>query len=89
MFTTALAVGISQLVDKGMVVFSFFTVWNWWLLTMYFALASAASIVSLQGGNPHKHKQRQVQKIGNLEIFTATLFQIVVPVSSINNRPDS
>lgn len=56
---------------------------------MYFALASAASIVSLQGGNPHKHKQRQVQKIGNLEIFTATLFQIVVPVSSINNRPDS
>ncbi|PSC70223.1 hypothetical protein C2E20_6303 [Micractinium conductrix] len=39
----ALIIGLCQLANKGPYVFVFFTVWNWWLLTLYFALASAAS----------------------------------------------
>lgn len=44
MLAWGLYIGIGQLLDKGPYVFVFYTVWNWWMLTLFFALASAASI---------------------------------------------
>eukprot|EP00887_Chlorella_sp_A99_P008142 scaffold12.g8142.t1 len=47
MLAWSLGIGINQLFDKGGHVFRFFTVWNWWLLTLFFGLASAASLRGL------------------------------------------
>ncbi|KXZ51475.1 hypothetical protein GPECTOR_12g438 [Gonium pectorale] len=37
------AMGLTQLLRLGPYVFKFYTIWNWWLLGLYFALAAAAS----------------------------------------------
>ena len=47
MLCWALQIGVQQLVAKGPVVLTFFTVWNWWLLTLFFFLASLASLRAL------------------------------------------
>jgi hypothetical protein len=42
-FLYALAIGIDQIRHRGLEVFRFYTVWNWWLLTAYFALVAGTS----------------------------------------------
>ncbi|GLC37230.1 hypothetical protein PLESTM_000558700 [Pleodorina starrii] len=39
------AMGATQLSRLGPYVFKFYTIWNWWLLGLYFALAAAASVL--------------------------------------------
>jgi hypothetical protein len=39
MFIWALYIGLNQLVHRGPIVFIYYTVWNWWLLITFFALA--------------------------------------------------
>jgi hypothetical protein len=46
MLIICLIIGLEQLLRKGPVVLAFFTVWSWWLLTFYFAFATAASLRS-------------------------------------------
>ncbi len=43
-FVYALAIGASQLARIGPRLFVFFTVWNWWFLTVYFGIASLLSL---------------------------------------------
>ncbi|GAB4820864.1 hypothetical protein N2152v2_007910 [Parachlorella kessleri] len=47
-FVYALAIGVWQLARVGPRVFVFFTVWNWWFLTFYFALGSFLSFSAWQ-----------------------------------------
>lgn len=44
MLCWALFIGLRQLAHRGPYVFVFFTVWNWWLLTLFFLCGSAASL---------------------------------------------
>ncbi|KAL4436938.1 hypothetical protein ABPG75_004077 [Micractinium tetrahymenae] len=44
MLCWALFIGLRQLLQRGPHVFVFFTVWNWWLLTLFFLCGSAASL---------------------------------------------
>lgn len=59
-FTWGITLGLSQLARVGPFVLSFATVWNWWLLTLYFGAASLASfeLVLLQPvrGGPAAHR---------------------------------
>ncbi|KAL6767547.1 hypothetical protein ACKKBF_B35670 [Auxenochlorella protothecoides x Auxenochlorella symbiontica] len=43
----ALFIGIRQYLDRGSIAFVYYTVWNWWLLTAYFALAALASWLAI------------------------------------------
>ncbi|GIL71532.1 hypothetical protein Vretimale_2619 [Volvox reticuliferus] len=40
--------GLMQLSDLGTYVLKFYTIWNWWLLGIYFALAAAASYICVR-----------------------------------------
>lgn len=44
MLCWALFIGLRQLARRGPYAFVFFTVWNWWLLTLFFLCGSAASL---------------------------------------------
>jgi hypothetical protein len=49
-FLWSLYIGIRQLLSRGPGAFTYFTVWNWWLMTIFFFLASIASIIRVKSG---------------------------------------
>lgn len=51
MLIVCLTIGLEQLLRRGPVVLAFFTVWSWWLLTFYFAFASAASLRAIKAAS--------------------------------------
>ena len=65
MLLLCLAVGIPQLATRGFVVFVFFTVWNWWLLTLYFAAAVVSSWRSWQASR-RSDQQTSVAVVGDV-----------------------
>ncbi|KAK9812674.1 hypothetical protein WJX72_001650 [[Myrmecia] bisecta] len=50
------ALGAYQVHDRGFKVFAFYTVWSWWLLAAFFALASAASYLALRKKRPNVNR---------------------------------
>ena len=48
-FAWGLALGIAQLGRLGLFALKFATVWNWWLLTLYFGVASSVSTKAALG----------------------------------------
>ena len=86
MLATVLAVGGAQLADKGTRVFAFFTVWNWWLLGVFFALgavASARTVVAARRG-PRAAAVHEARPADALDVAMATAFHVVVPVSFVS-----
>lgn len=75
MLAVAVWVGADQLLRRGPVVFVFFTVWNWWLLTAYFLVASVCSV-----RRNRSEKNAESQPADWLEKTALTLFHVVTPV---------
>ncbi|KAK9824146.1 hypothetical protein WJX72_008099 [[Myrmecia] bisecta] len=66
-----LVVGVSELQDRGMDAFKYYTVWNWWLLGAYFTLAAAASFSALQRERPNPER-----RVSRLEHAVVVLFHV-------------
>lgn len=78
-----ISVGGVQLLDKGPRALAFFTVWNWWLLTAYFALAalSSARVLLAAKGSSARKRAAAMQKADIIEKAAATMYHVAVPVS--------
>lgn len=74
-FCVALLVGVSQLRRTGYRALKFFTVWNWWLLTGFFGLASVSSLLYILG---FRGQRRSVRLLHH---SVASAFHILVPMA--------
>ncbi|KAI3425966.1 hypothetical protein D9Q98_007935 [Chlorella vulgaris] len=83
MLAWGLFIGISQVLDKGSRVFAFYTVWNWWLLTAFFALGSWASLRARRHQQPGRRTKQQAgpaPEAGLLCRATSVTFCVVAPM---------
>lgn len=79
MLLWSLFIGLNQLADKGVIVLTYFTVWNWWFMTLFFALATLASLRALHrvrcGGQDAASRPADV-----LEHAAVVAFAVEAPV---------
>lgn len=88
MFLLAAGLGIVQLMQRGPIIFTFFTIWNWWCLTLFFLLATIASTRELlqQPETKHRRGGRKGHTSNNdepadfLGKVIVSLYHIMVPV---------
>jgi hypothetical protein len=99
MLVLGLFVGIRQLLRRGPVVFIYFTVWNWWLLTFFFLASAWTSartvLVRRRTDRSKQHADKSSEsfflkedRADALGLTAATLFQVVTPVS-LHTTPGS
>ncbi|KAH7623901.1 hypothetical protein Ndes2526B_g01147 [Nannochloris sp. 'desiccata'] len=94
MLLICLGIGLEQLLRRGPIVLAFFTVWNWWLLTVYFALSSAASLRSVNAATRNSRRTTITTRTTTaaleshhllpadwIEKSAATIFHVIVPIS--------
>lgn len=76
MFLWCIYIGCRQLNQRGPVVFCFFTVWNWWLMTTFFALATVASLQRTR--NKEKRDRANL-----LDKVVVVLFTVEAPMAIV------
>ena len=82
MLAWAVGIGVAQLVDKGRVAFIYATVWNWWLLVAYFALASAASLRAMRRRQQQQQREHHSSLVVDwLDKSIIALLNVELPVS--------
>lgn len=83
--------GLTQVIQRGRMIFTFFTVWNWWLLMLYFAFATMSTLKVVWERRKKSARSSSSRRrltfgdedygsIGWIDRITVTLFQVVVPV---------
>lgn len=97
MLALCLAIGVPQLAARGPWIFTFFTVWNWWLLTFYFGAAAASSLRSWRAGarpgpatrsaracaHPSAAPRARQPPADWLDRAAATAFHVTIPVAAV------
>ena len=74
------SVGAAQLAQRGPYVLSFYTVWSWWLLGLYFLLATLASALAVTQAPSRRRASTTITPLGAAVV---ALFHVVLPSSLI------
>jgi hypothetical protein len=78
---TVVCVGAAQLATRGPACLAFYTVWSWWLLGAFFAVAGAASLLAVVVRGPSP--PRRSAALAPLGAAAVALFHVALPSSLI------